>query len=129
MTKATNIINNVNFTYEVSDNQEGTFTPNHMRYRCVIKYNNRQYTFEYQCNPSYVKVTKKDCLGCLVSDASCAESALDVDDFLREFGYDNSLENIRKGEAAYKACLKTAKALKRVFGDDYNALVEACEDY
>lgn len=59
MTKTTNIIDNVKFTYEVSENQEGTFTPNHMRYRCVIKYNNRQYTFEYQCNPSYVKVTKK----------------------------------------------------------------------
>lgn len=130
MTKTTNIIDNVKFTYEVSDNQKGTFTPNHIRYRCVIKYNNRQYTFEYQCNPNNTEPNIKDCLWCLMMDMYSAEGALDVDDFLRELGYDSDLAAIRKGEAIYKACLKTAKALKRIFSEEeLDALQEYYEDY
>ena len=123
----TNIMNKVRFSYEISENQSDLFTRNHMRYKCVIKYEGRRYTFEYQGNPAYVKVNKRDCLECLISDASCAECALDLDDFLREFGYTDSLETIRKGEKAYKACERTKKALERVFGDALDALREEIE--
>lgn len=123
-----NIINKVRFNYEISENQNDLFTRAHVRYKCRIIYNGKQYTFDYQCNPAYTKANKKDCLECLLSDASCFECAFDVDDFLREFGYDDSLENIRKGERAFKACEKTHKALMRVFGDDLDALREEIEN-
>ena len=122
------MLNNIRFSYEISENQNDLFTRAHVRYKCVIKYEGRRYTFDYQCNPSYVKVNKRDCLECLISDANSAEYALDVDDFLREFGYDDSLENIRKGEKAYRACKRTKKALERVFGDDLDVLREEIEN-
>lgn len=124
----TNIMNKVRFSYEISENQNDLFTRAHVRYKCVIRYEGKRYTFEYQCNPSYVKVNKRDCLSCLFSDASCVNYTLNVDDFLREFGYTDSLESVRNGEKAYKACKRTEKALKRVFGADYETLAEELND-
>ena len=124
----TNIINKVRFSYEISDNQNDLFTRNHTRYKCVIRYEGKRYTFEYQCNPSYTKPNKENCLECLLSDASAIECTFDIDDFLKEYGYADSLENIRKGERAYKACIKTYNALCRMFNADLPALREEIEN-
>ena len=122
------MLNNIKFSYEVAENQSDLFTRHHMRYKCVIRYEGKRYTFEYQCNPHHITPNKRDCLECLISDADSAEYALDVDDFLRAFGYDDSLENIRKGEKAFKACKRTKKALERVFGDSLDTLREEIEN-
>ena len=124
------IINNIKFRCVYSDNQENTFTPGHVRYRCTIKHNNKQYSFDYQCNPAYCKATLKDCLYSLISDASCYESAFDVDDFLNEFGYTDDLKKVREGEKVYKACKKTAAALHRLFTEyELESLNEYYQSY
>lgn len=122
------IMNKVRFSYEISENQNDLFTRNHTRYKCVIKYGKKQYTFDYQCNPSYIKPNKLDCLECLISDASAIECTRDIDDFLTEYGYADSLESVRKGERAYKACIKTYNALCRMFDADFPALREEIEN-
>lgn len=56
--------------------------------------------------------------------------AADVDDFLTEFGYTDSLQSIRKGEKAYKACGRTAAAIDRIFSEEEKAaLNEHFENY
>lgn len=117
---------NIIFDYEESLNQEARFTPAHVIYKCVIKANNKQYTFDYQCNPVYNEPNLEDCIECLVMDANSYESATDADDFIKEFGYDTSLADVRKGEKVYKACGKTYKALIRIFGKEgYEKMLEA----
>lgn len=112
------ILNNIKFAAVIAEKQKDLFTPAHTLYKCKIKYNGKQYSFNYQCNTEYKKPNKKDCLYCLLSDASCFNCSTSVDDFLTEFGYIDSLKNIRKGEKAYNACERTAKALERLFTDD-----------
>ena len=89
-------------------------------------------TFDYQCNPSAThEPTKEDCLYCLLSDASCADSCTDEADFLTEFGYiDGGADQVRKGLKAYKACKRTAAAIDRIFTEDEKtALNEYYENY
>lgn len=87
---AEKIIDSLRFTATEADEQKDLFTPSHVLYKCRIinPANNRRYTFDYQCNPSAThEPTKEDCLYCLLSDASCADSCTDEADFLTEFGY------------------------------------------
>ena len=109
------ILENIRFTYKTHENQNDLFTPEHVKYRCQVTYSGKQYTFNYQCNPSFSLPGKEECLSCLFSDASCYTCSADVDDFLRELGYDSDLGSIRRGEKAYKACKRTADALRRLF--------------
>lgn len=120
---AEKIIDSLKFTFEQADEQKDLITPAHVLYKCrFIATTGSVYTFKYQCNPSAThEPTKKDCLYCLLSDASCFESAFNVDDFIKEFGYDADLQSIRKGEKAYKACERTAKAIDRLFTEDEKA--------
>ena len=120
MMTATKIIESLKFTFEVADNQKDLFTPAHVLYKCrIVTPARRRFTFDYQCNPSAShEPTKEDCLYCLLSDASCYECAIDVDDFLTEFGYTDSLQDIRKGERAFKSCGRTAAALDRLFTEE-----------
>lgn len=112
------ILNKIKFTAKTAEEQKDLFTPSHTLYKCKIKYNGKQYSFDYQCNTQYKEPNKKDCLYCLLSDASCFNCFTSVDDFLTEFGYTESLQNIRKGEKAYNACKRTAKALDRLFTEN-----------
>lgn len=110
------LLETIKFNYTMAADQSDLFTPNHEKYSCVIRHNGRQYTTTYQCNPSAThEPTLNDVLYCLLLDASSYDCAIDVDDFLIEFGYTDSLENVRKGEKAYKACGRTSKALDRLF--------------
>ena len=116
---AESIIENVRFSFNVSENQEDTFTKSHTRYKCRITYGGRKFTFHYQCNPKYNAPNKKDCLYAILSDAECYECARDVDDFLTD-----------RGEKAYKACGRTAAALNRIFtNDEREALSEYFSEY
>ena len=98
---AEKIIESLKFTATEADEQKDLFTPSHVLYKCRIinPTNNRRYTFDYQCNPSAThEPTKEDCLYCLLSDASCADSCTDEADFLTEFGYiDGGADQVRKG--------------------------------
>lgn len=114
---ASNIIKSLKFTATQAEEQKDLFTPSHVLYKCVIVTPaRRRYTFNYQCNPSAThEPTLKDCLYCLLSDASSVEYCQDEADFLNEFGYIDNAESIRRGLKAFRACEKTKKALERLF--------------
>ena len=125
-TNVTAILESVKLKYAESDDQSAAFTKDHICYTCTIKHNNRQYTTPFICNPKFTRVTVPEVLYCLFSDMSCYESAFNVDDFLREFGYTDSLENVRKGEKIYKQCGKIKAALERLFTAEE---IEILQDY
>ena len=125
MLNANTILNNIKFTTKIADEQKDLFTPAHTLFKCKIKYNGKQYSFDYQCNTNYKEPNKKDCLYYLLSDASCFNCSTSVDEFLTEFGYADNLQNIRKGEKAYNTCKRTAKALNRLFIEDEIELLNA----
>lgn len=120
---ATNIIESLEFTFEVADNQKDLFTPAHTLYKCRITTpGRRRFTFDYQCNPVAThEPTKEDCLYCLLLDASSVDCCIDEADFLNEFGYIGDAESIRRGLKAFKACQRTAKAIDRLFTEEEKA--------
>lgn len=117
---AENIINNLKFTAAEADEQTDLFTPEHTLFKCKItnKNNKKQFSFNYQCNTKNQQPNIEDCLYCLLLDVNCYESAINIDDFIQEFGYNDNLQRIRQGEKAYKACKRTAKAIERLFNND-----------
>lgn len=112
MLNAEKIIDSLKFSATVAGVQKDLFTPAHILYRCVVMNpaNRRRYTFTYQCNPTYSQPSAKECLSCLFSDAGAFECAADIDDFLKEYGYDDGDPvSIRKG----KKHIEDASARKR----------------
>ena len=107
------MLNKIKFSYKVAEKQEGLFTPNHILYKCKIKYMGLSYTFKYQCNASYCEPNLNDCLDSLLLDASAYEESRDIIDFCNEFGYEDI-----KGIKVYKACKKTYNAIHRLFTDE-----------
>jgi hypothetical protein len=130
---AERIIETLKFTATPADVQKDLFTPAHVLYKCVIvnPENRRRYTFDYQCNPTATsEPTAKDCLWCLLQDASSVDYCEDEADFLNEFGYIDTAESIRRGLKAFKACQRTKKALARLFtGEELESLEEYYQDY
>lgn len=110
------MLENIKFSYVVAEKQNNLFTNQHVVYKCKIQYNGKSYTFTYQCNPRYTKPELRDVLDCLFSDASAGQ--YELDDFFSEFGYTKPSEAIK----AHKACIRTMKALERLFGDEYEAI-------
>ena len=106
------MLNKIKFSYKVADSQDGLFTPNHTKFKCKIKVNGVQWTFDYQCNTNYMYPTLKDCMDCVLGDMMAYDNARDVIDFCNEFGYADV-----QGLKAYKGCKKASKALHRLFTD------------
>lgn len=133
MSNAEKIIDSMQFTATQAEEQKDLFTPSHVLYKCRIinPANRRRYTFNYQCNPTATQEpTAKDCLYCLLSDASSVDYCTDEADFLNEFGYIDSADSIRRGLQAFKACQRTAKAIDRLFTEEEKAaLNEYFENY
>lgn len=67
----------------------------------------------------------KNVLYCLWSDAQSVSDGQSFEDWCADFGYDT---DSRKAHKAYKACLKTYQALKRL-GFDFEELAEFFQDY
>jgi hypothetical protein len=95
-------------------------------YMCKLTCDNRQFTVAFYKGsghngspPDLLEV-----LECLQSDCMSAQNH-DVDDFLKELGYSESLESIRNGEKIYKTCLRYAKRLEKLFNSHYNNFLEA----
>lgn len=112
------MLNKIKFTYEVSNNQTDLFTRSHKKYKCVIKYNNKQYTFDYQCNAKYTP-TLEDCVDCLLLDCFSYDDANDLYGFANDLGYELSdSDDIKKVKRIYNACKKTSVAIHRIFTDN-----------
>lgn len=107
------MLNKIKFFYKVADSQDGLFTPNHTKFKCKIKIDKLQYTFDYQCNTTYTYPTLEDCMSCILNDMMAYDDARDVIDFCNELGYEDS-----QGLRVYKACKKVSKALHRLFTDE-----------
>lgn len=108
------MLNKIKFTYKEADKQEGLFTPSHTLFKCKIKVDGLQYTFNYQCNVAYNEPNLVDCLSSLIIDMDAYDNSDNFQDFCNNFGYD-SFEDLQKAKKAYKACKKTSKALTRLF--------------
>lgn len=106
------MLDKIKFSYKVADSQDGLFTSSHTRFKCKIKVDGLQYTFDYQCNTDYMYPTLEDCMSCILGDMMAYENATDVLDFCNEFGYEYN-----EGLKSYKACKKVSKALHRLFTD------------
>lgn len=129
---ASNIIESLKFSAKVADEQKGLISPAHTLYKCVIKNpaNNKRFTFPYQCNTTYTQPSAKECLYCLLSDASSVDYCIDEADFLEEFCFIDDADSIRRGLRVFKACQRTKKALERLFTDEeIAALNEFYQDY
>ena len=116
------MLNKIKFSYRMADKQEGLITLSHTLFKCKIKVDGLQYTFNYQCNTAHDTPNICDCMYALISDMDCYDSARDMEDFNFEFGYFD--------DKAYKACKKTSKALHRLFTDDeiYQITEEIAEE-
>ena len=90
-------------------------------YRCKLVRNGKAYSFDYWMGSAHTEPpTVEDVLDNLASDASAGEQTFY--DFCSEFGYDH---DSRKAEATWKACCRTAKAIRRLLGDEYEAFIYA----
>lgn len=107
------MLNKIKFSFKVADKQVELFTPCHTLFKCKIKVDGRQFTFNYQCNTAHNTPNLLDCMYAIISDMDCYDTSRDVVDFCNEFGYSDA-----KGIKAYKACKKTSKALHRLFTDE-----------
>lgn len=101
----------IKFNFKEADEQKGLFTKYHTLYKCVIAYNGKQYTFDYQCNKNYTMPNLEDCMRSLVLDADAYSNSNSLEDFCNEYCY----ENIAEGKKAYNACKRTYNALNRLF--------------
>lgn len=119
------ILSEIKFSYKEAKNQKNVFTARHTKFVCTIEYNNVGYTFDYQCNTKYSQPNLRNCIECLLSDASCYND-YSYNEFCREFGYDTHSEEAVR---IYEECEDTAQALRTMFNDDeieqiYEALNE-----
>ena len=103
-----NILDKIDFDYEVSENQQNLFTPYHTRFDITICYNNKEYTTEYQCNTQYCYPEKMDVLDSLLLDKFC----YDADDFCTDGMSASEVVRI------YNACKETSEALSNMFTED-----------
>ena len=62
----------------------------------------------------------EEVIDCLASDASGVENARGFEEWRGEYGYDT---DSRKAEKTYKACQRVCDQLKRLVGEDYQALL------
>lgn len=108
------MLESIKFSYKESENQNDLFTTCHRRYACMIKYNGKQYSFDYQCNPNHSLPNVKDCVDSLLLDGFAYDDSKDLFDFADNFGYGIT----RETEKIYNACKKTSRALHRLFTDD-----------
>ena len=108
------MLNKIKFFYREADKQEGLFTPNHTLFKCKIKVDGLQYTFNYQCNTAHQEPNLLACMYAIISDMDCYDISRNLADFCDELGFTDIVD----AEKAYKACKKTSKALHRLFTDE-----------
>ena len=111
------MLNKIKFSYREADKQEGLFTPCNTLFKCKIKVDGCQFTFNYQCNTAHNTPNLLDCMYAIISDMDCYDISRNLADFCDELGFTN-FEDFEEAEKAYKACKKTSKALHRLFTDE-----------
>lgn len=108
-----NIIDQIIFSYDESENQDELFTTNHIKYDVSITYNERTFTTTYQTAQD---VKKDDVIYCLINDAMAYELTKDIDIFAKEYYTDDV--SIKKVIKTFKACEYTSNMLHKIFTDE-----------
>ena len=108
------MLNKIKFSYKEADEQKNLFTPSHTLFKCKIKVDGLQYTFNYQCNTAHQEPNLLACMYAIISDMDCYDISRNLADFCDELGFTDIVD----AEKAYKACKKTSKALHRLFTDE-----------
>lgn len=60
----------------------------------------------------------------LLTDQSCVEGYDEMDEWLEDLGYSESMETVRKGEKAWREIRATSRDLRKLFGDQYQSALE-----
>ena len=124
-----NVLERIDFECEASNDVNGLFSKDHVKYDCVIRYNGKDFSFTYQCNPKYSQPTKENCIGSLLSDASCFECSSDFEQFCDDLGY-TKISEYKKAQSIYNACGKVANFLSMAFtSEEREELDELLENY
>ena len=95
-------------------NQEGLFSPNHMRFDGKLSCDGQDYFFSYQCNPNYITPSLEDVLESLLLDASSYDCYRDPEEFAFEFGY----KKLSQALKAYRGCKETYESLQKMFREE-----------
>lgn len=100
------LLSRIDFT--ITGQQPGDFSPEHIKYDCLLKSGSHEFRTSYQSNPSvHGTPTVTDLLSALTNDAlSAADYSLD--DFADELGFTKPSEAIR----AYEGCKKSLDFLR-----------------
>lgn len=108
-----NIIDDIEFSYNESENQKNLFTSSHIKYDVSITYKERTFTTTYQ---TAQEVKKDDVIYCIFADMVAYDNAQDIDDFVNEFGYNN--EKVSEVLHIYNACKDTSDILHKIFTNE-----------
>lgn len=96
-------------------------------WRCTLRYRGRRMTLVFSMGSGHNgrEPEVREVLSCMFLDSSGVATARDFEDWCSEYGYD---PDIRGAERVYRGCVRQATALRRLLGDDYDAVGEATRD-
>jgi len=87
----------------------------HNQYTIQITNHNNNMIVNYNCGTGINhEPTLTDVMWTLTQDASMLDSYLDMDDFLRDMGYDDDIDSVRKGEQIWRDVVKQTKELQKL---------------
>jgi len=90
-------------------------------YRVTLRYRRRQLTTDYWMGQAHTsEPDAASVINSLLLDARCGE--MTFDEFCSEMGCD---VDSRKAEATHRACERTAKAVRRLLGADFDRFANA----
>jgi hypothetical protein len=95
------------------------------KYQIIINYNNIKTSMIF--NDNYLnKSEKKDFICCLILDSMSFENSNSLNDFMREFGY----ENEKEAKKAYNGCMKQFNKYNKLFTkNEQEQLSKLLENY
>lgn len=109
------LLQNIKLTHTYMGYNVDKNMANMNNYKCKLTYNKKSMTFQYSIGKALTEndITIENCLYSLLLDAS--SNQFTFTEFSDNFGYDS--DSI-KAHNIYKACIKTANQLNRLFNAD-----------
>lgn len=125
------IYEEIKFTKTLAKNQTThMFSKEHTKFYCIITYNGKKYSSNFQCNTNFWKTDNKNIKQYFLSsaflDAFAYIDTQDIFDFADTVGYDYN-ENPKEIQRIYLLCEKAYISLHNMFGEDFDDLGEYVE--
>lgn len=97
------MLDKINFTYKVADEQTELFTPHHTKYDVELSINGcNPFKTTYQCNSNW-EVKKEDVLVAIMNDGIAYEYSNNLNDFMYEYEYKDKDKALKAYDACYNA--------------------------